>query len=69
MLTINADGHPIMSRMHKPDPRFNPDEQDKRSVIAIDLSSVDQWLNGSRQDALALVRAPDLEHFRNAWSG
>lgn len=69
MLTINADGHPIMSRMHKPDPRFNPDEQDKRSIIAIELSSVDQWLNGSRQDALALVRTPDLEHFRNAWSG
>lgn len=24
MLTVNADDHPIMSRMHKPDPKFRP---------------------------------------------
>lgn len=31
MLTINADHHPLMSRMHKPDPKLPPDQQDKRS--------------------------------------
>lgn len=36
MLTVNADDHPIMSRMHKPDPKLPPDQQDKRSVVAIE---------------------------------
>ena len=31
MLTLNADAHPLMSRMHKPDPKLGPDQQDKRS--------------------------------------
>ena len=25
MLTLNADAHPLMSRMHKPDPKLGPD--------------------------------------------
>lgn len=58
MLTINADGHPLMSRMHKPDPKLGPDEQDKRSVIAIELDDVDQWLLGSMKEAKALLRVP-----------
>lgn len=33
MLTVNADAHPPMHRMHKPDPAFGPDEQDKCSVV------------------------------------
>ena len=28
MLTLNADHHPLMSRMHKPDPKLGPDQQD-----------------------------------------
>jgi putative SOS response-associated peptidase YedK len=35
ILTLNADAHPLMSRMHKPDPKLGPDQQDKRSVIPI----------------------------------
>ena len=31
MLTMNADAHPLMRRMHKPDPKLAPHEQDKRS--------------------------------------
>ncbi len=27
---------PLMSRMHKPDPKLAHDEQDKRSVIPLD---------------------------------
>jgi hypothetical protein len=41
MLTLNADAHPIMKRMHKPDPKLGPDQQDKRSVIAIESADVD----------------------------
>jgi hypothetical protein len=36
--------HPLMSRMHKPDPKLLPDQQDKRSVIALADGDVDTWL-------------------------
>jgi hypothetical protein len=57
MLTLNADIHPLMNRMHKPDPKLGPDRQDKRSVVPIELEDVDAWLNGSPEAAAALVRA------------
>lgn len=62
MLTINADAHPLMSRMHKPDPKLPPDRQDKRSVVAIEQEDVDQWLHAPVGEAAKLVRmpAPDL---------
>lgn len=60
MLTINADAHPLMSRMHKPDPKFPPDQQDKRSVIAIEMDDVDDWLNGTHEDAVRLIRPPEM---------
>jgi putative SOS response-associated peptidase YedK len=60
MLTINADDHPLMRRMHRPDPQFGPDEQDKRSVAALDLAEVAQWLHGTPEEAAALVRAPAM---------
>ena len=61
MLTINADQHPLMGRMHKPDPKYGPTEQDKRSVIPIELGDVDQWLHGTAEEANALVRLPAVE--------
>lgn len=64
ILTINADDHPIMSRMHKPDPKLAPDQQDKRSVVAIELGDVERWLLGSAADVDELLVAPD----RNAIS-
>jgi len=63
MLTINADAHPLMSRMHKPDPRLGPHAQDKRSVIAIELADVDRWLAGSLDDAKALLKLTPIEAF------
>ena len=63
MLTINADAHPLMRRMHKPDPKLPADKQDKRSVIPIDASEVDQWLEGTAQDAKALMRLVPVEIF------
>lgn len=66
MLTINADRHPLMSRMHRPDLKLPPDQQDKRSVIAIESSDLDTWLNGSIGDITALMRAPPLDIFQAA---
>lgn len=63
MLTLNADEHPLMNRMHKPDPKLAPDKQDKRSVIPIELADVDQWLEGSLKDAQALIKLAPLEVF------
>lgn len=63
MLTINADAHPLMSRMHKPDPKLAADKQDKRSVIPLEPSDYDQWLEGTQVDAAALLRVPAADLF------
>lgn len=63
MLTLNADHHPLMSRMHKPDPKLPPDQQDKRSVIPIESSDVDQWLAGTMAEAQELLRLTEAEAF------
>lgn len=61
MLTINADDHPLMSRMHKPDPTERPDKQDKRSVVAIDHCDLEQWMHGSTEEAAELLVPPAME--------
>ena len=63
MLTINADAHPLMSRMHKPDPKLAPNSQDKRSVIPIELEDVDQWLEADIQTAAQLLKLPPVSRF------
>ena len=56
MLTINADEHPLMRRMHKPDPKAPPEKQDKRSVIPLKAADFDQWLEGTVQQAKGLMK-------------
>ena len=63
MLTLNADAHPLMNRMHKPDPKLGPGQQDKRSVVPIEPEDVDTWLFGAPADAQALVRLTPAERF------
>jgi putative SOS response-associated peptidase YedK len=63
MLTLNADHHPLMRRMHKPDPKFGPDAQDKRSVIPIEAGDVDLWLAGTVAEAQQLLRLAPVEVF------
>ena len=65
MLTINAYAHPLMRRMHKPDPKLPANQQDKRSVIPLEASNADKWLHGSMADAKALVRLAPTDFFRN----
>lgn len=63
MLTINADDHPLMRRMHKPDPELPADQQDKRSVIPIEMAQVDRWLAGTIDDAAALLHLSPVHIF------
>ena len=63
ILTLNADAHPLMRRMHKPDHRLAADSQDKRSVVVIELADVDQWLSGTVQEAQALIKLAPIEVF------
>lgn len=63
MLTLNADDHALMRRMHKPDPKLGPNQQDKRSVVPIELHDVDAWLAGTLDVATALLRLPPADAF------
>lgn len=63
MLTLNADAHPLMSRMHKPDPKLGPTEQDKRSVVALAPEDVDTWLHAPLDVARQLVRLTPADAF------
>jgi putative SOS response-associated peptidase YedK len=47
MLTVNADGHSLMQRFHKP-------EDEKRMVVVLDEADHDRWLDAPRD------RMPDF---------
>ena len=66
LLTINADAHPLMNRMHRSDPKRPADMQDKRSVVPIELADVDAWLAAPTEQAVALVRLAPVEMFEAA---
>ena len=63
MITQNCDQVPVLNLMHKPDPKFPPDQQDKRAVVPIEPADWDQWLHGTPEEAAALIRVPSLETF------
>ncbi len=63
MLTLNADTHPLMARMHKPDPQRAPHEQDKRSVVALEAEDLDAWLHAPVAQAAQLVQLAPVEVF------
>lgn len=44
MLTINADGHAVFQRMHKPD-------DEKRMLVIIPPERYDEWLHSAVEDA------------------
>ena len=64
LLTINADAHPLMRRMHRPDPTRPPTAQDKRSVIALEMADVDAWLHADPAVAARLLRLAEPGCFR-----
>ena len=60
---LALDSHPLMSRMHKPDPKLPADQQDKRSVIPIEVQDIDQWLAGTGREAGQLLRLAPVDVF------
>ncbi|EFI61364.1 hypothetical protein CTS44_12934 [Comamonas thiooxydans] len=46
--------------MHKPGHRLPADQQDKRSVIPLEMQDVDQWLAGTVREAGQLLRLPSV---------
>lgn len=44
MLTVNAGGHPVMQRFHRP-------EDEKRMVVILDPDQYDEWLTCSTDEA------------------
>jgi putative SOS response-associated peptidase YedK len=49
MLTVNADGHPVFSRMHRPG-------DEKRMVAILDPAEFDRWLQCPLDEALTMCR-------------
>lgn len=63
MLTMNCDAHPLLRRFHKPEPSLPSNEQDKRTVISLEIDDLRTWLTGSTEEASALIKLPALELF------
>jgi putative SOS response-associated peptidase YedK len=63
MITINCDGHPLLGRLHKPDPKLPADAQDKRSVVALEPADWQAWLEGDEATARSLLQVPSTERF------
>jgi putative SOS response-associated peptidase YedK len=63
MITINCDGHPMLGRLHKPDPMMPADQQDKRAVVPIEPKDWATWLSGDETAARGLMKVPDAELF------
>lgn len=56
MLTINADGHPVMARMHKP-------EDEKRTPVVLARQAFDDWLGcdtAQARELLSVEQIPEL---------
>ncbi len=63
MLTTNCDTHPLLNRLHKPDPDMPADAQDKRSLVHLEPGQWDAWLRGDAAQALALIKPPPVALF------
>ena len=63
LLTVNCDDHPLLNRLHKPDPTLPPDAQDKRSVVALEPVDWAAWLGGELPEAQRLLQPPPLSAF------
>jgi putative SOS response-associated peptidase YedK len=63
MITVNCDGHPLLGRLHKPDPDLPLDAQDKRSLVPLEPEQWGAWLLGSEGEARALLKEPPAERF------
>jgi hypothetical protein len=63
MITLNADHHPLLRRMHRPDLSRPVEMQDKRAVAPLAPASFEAWLRGTIEDATAALALPDEASF------
>lgn len=54
VLTVNADGHAVMGRMHRPD-------EEKRMPVIVPPAHYADWLQASPQEAMDFMRAAPAE--------
>jgi putative SOS response-associated peptidase YedK len=66
MVTVNCDHHPLLNRMHRPDPMRPDTEQDKRAVVPLARDAIDAWLFGTVEEASAALVLPLEEQFEAA---
>jgi putative SOS response-associated peptidase YedK len=69
MVTLNADAHPLFSRMHRPDPTRPETMQDKRAVVPLPPSASRAWLTGTIEEASAVLTLPDERDIEAAPEG
>lgn len=62
MVTLNADHHPLLNRMHRPDPARATTVQDKRAV-PLYPSAFTAWLCGSLDEATAALALPHIDDY------
>lgn len=60
MITINADDHPLMRRMHKPD----PDDPEKRMVAVLAPEDQQAWLFGTPAEAEQVIQQWPAEQIK-----
>lgn len=63
MPTHNCDGHPLLSRFHKPNAALHLDRQDKRAVIPLEVEDFPTWLQGTAEEAQALIRLMSADSY------
>ena len=56
MLTLNADEHPVLKRLHKPD-------DEKRSLYIVSPNEYDVWLSATPEEARAMLMLMPAERF------
>lgn len=66
MNQLNADHHPLMARMHKPDPKLPPDAQDKRMVVVLEPETWTDWLSAPAAQAKQLITVAPATVFKAA---
>lgn len=70
LVTMNADHHPLMKLMHKPerDPTTKvilaPEKQDKRSVVPLMPAAWNTWLAGTPDEAMATLELPPVTVYK-----
>ena len=59
LLTVNADGHPVMGQFH-------PVNDEKRSIVVIEPESYDDWLNATTDEAISFLAPIPATQFTSA---